>query len=161
MEKIISLIKEIREEAKTQNRLGTSCPLYVVQTLETTLATEHDYDDSNLCIGTDTYGGSDEEIFGELQNNGYLEDYTFEDVGTILDIKEWLDDDVDIPYYIHITYTKNYYKDVAYFLLKSEADKYMEYQSHNLSSPRINPKRCGYASTGKLAQLIELINEED
>lgn len=60
------------------------------------------------------------------------------------------------------------YKTVAYFLIKEEAERYREYQSHNLNNPRIYAVGSGYHNQGEydcfynlLMKLGKLINSEE
>lgn len=49
------------------------------------------------------------------------------------------------------------YKDVAYFLTRAEAEKYVEYQKHNLYNPRIFTYNAGYSNNGDYVVLTKLL----
>lgn len=59
--------------------------------------------------------------------------------------------------YIKEHYYKYEYKPVAYFLTRKEADKYVEYQSHNLCYPRVFTAYAGYRNYGDYPILIALL----
>lgn len=46
---------------------------------------------------------------------------------------------------------------VAYFLTRAEADKYCEYQGHNLRRPRVYSRSTGYSNNGDLDCLLKLL----
>jgi hypothetical protein len=54
-------------------------------------------------------------------------------------------------------FEKHTYKPVAYFFTKEEAKKYMQYQSHNLISPRIYTANAGYGNYGDYPVLQNLL----
>lgn len=59
--------------------------------------------------------------------------------------------------YIKEHYYKYEYKPVAYFLTRKEADKYVQYQSHNLCYPRVFTAYAGYRNYGDYPVLIALL----
>ena len=57
----------------------------------------------------------------------------------------------------------NYYvvskEPVAYFLTMAEAEKYMEYQKHNLQRTRILTRHMGYSNRGDLVEFSKMLLE--
>ena len=49
------------------------------------------------------------------------------------------------------------YRPIAYFLTRAEADRYVKYQSHNLTKPRVYTRSCGYGNNGDLQCLYQLL----
>lgn len=47
----------------------------------------------------------------------------------------------------------------AYFLTRAEAEKYCQYQKHNLSNPRVFSRYVGYSNSGDLAELMLLLRD--
>lgn len=56
-----------------------------------------------------------------------------------------------------IGYMGHYYEPVAYFFVLEEAKRYMEYQSHNLTDPRVNCYGAGYANYGDYHHFYQLL----
>lgn len=48
---------------------------------------------------------------------------------------------------------------VAYFLTRAEAEKYCQYQKHNLNNPRVFSRCVGYSNSGDLAELMLLLRD--
>lgn len=61
----------------------------------------------------------------------------------------------DLSY--EIGYIKYYYEPIAYFFIFEEAEKYLKYQKHNLTSPRINCIGAGYANYGDYHHFYDLL----
>jgi len=49
------------------------------------------------------------------------------------------------------------YKPIAYFLTRIEAEKYCEYQKHNLRRPRVYSRYVGYGNYGDMENLMRLL----
>lgn len=106
----------------------------------------HNYDDFDLtqrlrtCKNIDTFN----DIIDELIGSDELEE--------------------DCPLKIEQLYCQTDYKEVAYFFLRSEAEKYLEYQSHNLPiGSHVYTSTIGYSNKGDLPiignLLVKLGNE--
>lgn len=54
-------------------------------------------------------------------------------------------------------YIAEFYKPVAFFLTRLEAEKYCIYQKHNLKKPRVYTHHMGYANDGDLLELMALL----
>lgn len=65
--------------------------------------------------------------------------------------------DFNFKIYIKEHYYKYEYKPVAYFLTRKEAEKYVQYQSHNLCYPRVFTAYAGYRNYGDYPVLIALL----
>lgn len=64
---------------------------------------------------------------------------------------------LDSKVYIKKHYYKYEYLPVAYFLTRKEAEKYVNYQSHNLCYPRVFTAYAGYRNYGDYPVLIALL----
>jgi len=67
-----------------------------------------------------------------------------------------------------IAWKKPYWEPVAYFLIREEAERYREYQSHNLGHSRVYTHHMGYSNYGDLPVFLDMLykigeqlNEED
>ena len=49
------------------------------------------------------------------------------------------------------------WKPVAYFFTREQAEKYIEYQKHNLKSPRIYTRSAGYSNSGDFPVFQKLL----
>lgn len=58
---------------------------------------------------------------------------------------------------VEISYIGYYYDTVAFFFIREEAKKYMEYQGHNLTSPRVYTYGPGYANYGDYVPFWNLL----
>lgn len=56
-----------------------------------------------------------------------------------------------------IAWREKYYEKVAPFFILDEAKKYMQYQAHNLTSPRVYTYGAGYANQGEFTHFWELL----
>ena len=128
----------------------TTDPIVVVEDIEEFVAADG-YGDKTVFVWNEESFSSLTELKNELKVNNYSKN----DISLICD---------DLEYYghckkhniqkfsIHVTY-----RPIAYFLTRAEADKYVKYQSHNLKSPRVYTRSCGYANYGDLQCLYQLL----
>lgn len=58
---------------------------------------------------------------------------------------------------IEVYYALENYKPVAFFFIREEAEKYKEYQGHNLNKPRVYTYSPGYANYGEYTHFYELL----
>lgn len=110
-----------------------------------------------------------EEEINENKDDEDLEESLEEDleecIDEMLSCFEYSEDDeflwdnygLGFKVYIKKHYYKYEYKPVAYFLTRKEADKYVEYQSHNLCYPRVFTAYAGYRNYGDYPILIALL----
>ena len=82
-------------------------------------------------------------------------EYSLEDIERIkeelIDFGEALEGDIKkLP--ILITH-----RPVAYFLTREEAERYCDYQKHNLRKPRVYSRYVGYGNIGDLECLMKLL----
>ncbi|MGG4439226.1 hypothetical protein [Brevibacillus fortis] len=56
-----------------------------------------------------------------------------------------------------IAWRKEYYEQVAMFFILEEAKRYMQYQKHNLESPRVYTYSAGYANDGEYTHFWDLL----
>ena len=85
-----------------------------------------------------------------------IDDITFKLYG--LDSQdEFIENYDDVEIYIKKHYYKYKYKTVAYFLTRAEAEKYLQYQGHNLHHPRVYTSYSGYDNRGDYPALTKLL----
>lgn len=60
-------------------------------------------------------------------------------------------------YFVKKYYVKYVHKTVAYFLTRKEAEKYVEYQGHNLKDPSVYSYYSGYGNNGDLVSMMSLL----
>lgn len=58
---------------------------------------------------------------------------------------------------VHKTYVGYYYETVAFFFIREEAERYMKYQGHNLTSPRVYTYGPGYSNCGDYVPFWNLL----
>jgi hypothetical protein len=56
-----------------------------------------------------------------------------------------------------MAWKKHYWEKAAYFFIRDEAKKYIEYQKHNLTEPRIYTYSAGYANYGDFIPFRDLL----
>jgi len=123
------------------------------------------YDEERNCWYYD-----EKELVEEYMNNYgelYIPIVPFEDMrgkemkdvhGEIIEVEEFVD-------YFKVYGIKNvaaawrepYYEPAAFFLVREEAEKYMKYQRHNLTKPRIFSHAAGYDNRGDLPHFMDFI----
>lgn len=156
--------KERKEDRKNGKNQMTRNPIYRVETARWVDCTEEYADKSILKIMND-------EFTLEQIQNGELEDciwymddekieeikelYSLEDVVGFLKENGWDSEP------IWIEHTKLEYEHKAVFLTHKEAEEYMQYQGHNLNSPRIYVSGTGYDNRGSLDKFLQIIDFED
>lgn len=155
----------------SEKNLATYMPIHVVETLDYTYIPYNwnleDYSlDGHICFVEDG-----ENVYDDI------DDLT----------KAWndnTDEEYHIPYYkdvedqridgIYINCEQDYinayqienvetcyalenYKPAAFFFIREEAEKYKEYQAHNLNKPRVYTYSPGYANCGEYTHFFELL----
>lgn len=157
-----------------EDNLCTVCPIHVVQTRrERVVDPDYDSVDHISYYNTDMeYGFSSEKEMIEA----YYEDENID--FEILSFKEAKYEDIighdgkeyhicdEYDYYtayglnpdnVHKTYVGYYYDTVAFFFIREEAIKYMKYQGHNLTEPRVYTYGPGYANYGDYVPFWNLL----
>ena len=175
-EKQEELLKQFATDhhPNSDKNCGTHNPLFVVETRRQRVVNpEYDSVDS-IAIYFPKWGeeysvDDSVEMYWEYEDKICpIEIKSFEDVYRttitgvdgvnyyILDEEEYLKAyGVDIEYYV--TYLGHYYEPVAYFFVREEAEKYIKYQKHNLTAPRVYAVGAGYANYGDYHHFYDLL----
>lgn len=157
------------------DNLGTHNPIHIVQT-EDERVIDPDYDTADVVKfyvpdWSESYDSAEELIRAYYEDEdcpikivSYDEAYAadrFLDIKgeeqVIMDEREYLDAYGIEDSFYNKTYIEKYYRDVAFFLILSEAKRYMEYQKHNLKNPRTYSYSPGYANKGEWDHFYNLL----
>lgn len=128
----------------------TADPIVVVEN-ERLVVTERGHEDKIIYSWDEKDYDTLEELKEDLEENDFSESEILhimtdlEDRGHALgmEIKE-----------LHVLASR---EPVAYFLTREEAFKYVNYQKHNLASPRVYTRSVGHNNGGDLACLMKLL----
>lgn len=60
---------------------------------------------------------------------------------------------------IEIVYAIKYYVPTAFFFIREEAERYKQYQSHNLENPRVYTYSPGYSNCGEYEHFFSLLQK--
>lgn len=60
---------------------------------------------------------------------------------------------------VEVCYALENYRPTAFFFIREEAEKYKEYQRHNLNKPRVYTYSPGYANEGEYTHFFELLQK--
>lgn len=150
-EREIMFLKQYAQVYKQERSIDcTADPIVVVEDVDYLVAGDG-FGDKTVYAWDDEEYNSLEELKEDLKENGFSEN----------DIEAFCEDLDDFgicknneiqKYSVH-----RIYKPIAYFLTRAEADRYVEYQSHNLKEPRVYTRYCGYANSGDLQCLYKLL----
>lgn len=77
----------------------------------------------------------------------------------LCNLRDGIEDEVDELGKFIINYYVKSQESVAYFLTIAEAEKYMEYQNHNLQRTSINVRHMGYSNRGDLVEFSKMLLE--
>lgn len=147
----IRFLKQYAEVYKQERSIDcTADPIVVVEDIEELIAPDG-YGDKVVYVWDDETYYSIENLKKALEDEGFSRN----EIVIFCDDLEYYGHckDREIQKYsIHVTY-----RPVAYFLTRAEADKYVNYQSHNLRKPRVYTRSCGYANSGDLQCLYKLL----
>lgn len=133
------------------------------------------FEDLPLCFTTDTdydrWWTSEEELildyYAEHDKVCPIEVKPFQDLlgdsvpntkGEMVEILDW-------PHYFEryevplqaMAWQKVYWEKIAFFFIKEEAKKYLQYQGHNLHQPRIYTYGAGYGNEGDYIPFRDLL----
>lgn len=89
-------------------------------------------------------------------------DVIYEQMETVDDEEEYISsyDDYFAAYGVSIrgiAWEEEYWDDIAFFFIRDEAKRYMEYQKHNLHKPRVYTYSAGYANYGDFVPFRNLL----
>ena len=167
-----------------RKRDGTRDPIVLVQTKTEVLAPEGAEDLCKYSLHIDDYSYSEEELLDENEvaetirnfldksKEDFLEIFSEEEIddlfNEILDdfcystewrghIFEWYNDDLELSIKTEKYFIGHQYETVAYFFTRKEAEKYVQYQGHNLNQPRVFTDYAGYSNDGDFPILSKLL----
>lgn len=130
---------------------ATRDPIVVVEDI-VELVAEDGYGDKTIYALDEETFNSVVELKQALNKYGYYSEHEVTDICNELEEKGYSEHSEIQKYSVHITY-----RPIAYFLTRTEADRYVQYQSHNLRKPRVYTRSCGYANSGDLQCLYQLL----
>ena len=171
-DRIVEILKEWNKIRKTQDNFATNMPVYIVQSREERVVDE-DYDSMDIQrlsipeISDDNFYPTMEEIKkGELRNtelpcNLVMELEQKENLEQVVEeIQNYFnpDDKYYDSSYMNLQY---YWENQAYFLVLEEAERYREYQKHNLGFSRIYADYVGYGNGGTLSEFLRILDSKN
>lgn len=145
-------LKQYAEAYEAERKFdGTADPVVVVE----------DVEEISALPGTGDYSIyiSDDHVMRtrESVKKFLLEDEGFDEETTSSIIIELdFEGDTDLCNIKKVEVIKRY-RPIAYFLTRLEAEKYCQYQKHNLSNPRVYTRYCGYGNNGDMQLLNKLL----
>ena len=150
--KELELLKQYAAVYDSEREIdGSADPIVIVEVPEEILASSDGLWDEERYFYEDEVYTDEDELIAQLRNEG------------------WSDDDIDDAIWelnnegksqyggISVQYIKTQWRPVAYFLTRAEAQRYCQYQGHNLKTPRIYTAYCGYSNDGDLKHLSQLL----
>lgn len=169
-EKFLKKFNEDHYMGSNKN-LCTYMPIHIVESLEYTYIPYdwqlEDYSlDGHICFiedGECVYHSIDEltDAWNENTDEEYNIPY-FKEVNeqTINYVDIYNEEDYINAYgieNIEVCYALENYKPIAFFFIREEAERYKEYQSHNLTKPRVYTYSPGYSNCGEYTHFFELL----
>lgn len=124
---------------KTFEELRDSVLKYIIDNYSDSLNTIDNIDSDDTEVAIETLGN----IFKNIKDYDYLNYWL-----TINDF-----DDVEI----HEHFIKYIWQPIAFFFIRDEAKRYLQYQKHNLNNPRIYTYALGYSNHGDMPVFRELL----
>ena len=150
-EKEIEFLKQYARVYGEERGLDcTRDPIVVVEDIEELVAADG-YGDRTVYAWEDSTYYSIEELKKELTENGYSK----REIALFCDDLEYYGQCNNKEIQKHEIIIR--YRPIAYFLTRAEADRYVKYQSHNLTKPRVYTRSCGYGNSGDLQCLYKLL----
>jgi hypothetical protein len=129
----------------------TRTPIVVVE-VEEYIATPDGYHDKIIYLWEETEYLNKDDLIDELREQ---EDFSDDE---ILEIAIELEETGEaLEGSIRVFPVQRTYRPVAYFLTRAEAEKYCQYQRHNLKRPRVFSRYVGYSNNGDLECLMQLL----
>lgn len=172
-DRIIEILKEWNKIRKTQDNFATNMPVYIVQSREERVIDES-YDSMDIQRLDIPEISSEDNFYPTIEDikNGALRDTELPcNLVMELEQKENLEQVVeeiqnyfnpDDKYYDSSYMNLQYYwENQAYFLVLEEAERYQEYQRHNLGVSRIYADYVGYGNKGTLSEFLRLIDDKN
>ena len=125
-------------------------PIVIVEDIEE-IVTKYGFEDDVVYVYDGERYGTEDELVLELKRNNF----SYEEIETITADLHFHDKALNNR--IKKFYVIYRYKPVAYFLTRCEAEKYCEYQKHNLNKPRVYSRGIGYSNNGDMKSLNNLL----
>lgn len=170
-EKFLKKFNEDHYDGSDKN-LATVTPIHVVESVQY-LFVPYDWKLEEYSLGghicfyeTDTcHLYHDINDLTEDWNNNTDEEYNIPNYESVIGEKinsVFIDNEEDyINAYgienIEVSYAIKKYVPKAFFFIREEAEKYIEYQKHNLCEPRVYTYSPGYANYGEYTHFFELL----
>lgn len=151
-EREAQFLKQYAEVYESERKLdGTANPIVVVE-VQQDIPTDADYGYDKVTYVWDTESYDDEDELEEVLKENYFTSEARDEIFAELEeTGEALNGDIrKIP--VNIIWVP-----VAYFLTRAEAQKYCQYQKHNLKNPRVYSRYVGYGNNGDLDCLMQLL----
>ena len=151
-ERELHFLKQYAEVYESERDIDvTNAPIIVVEVQEEIPADiEYGYYKVTYVWDMESYN-SEAELEEALSEN----DFTSEEINNIL--TELEETEEALIGSIRKVYVNIIYNPVAYFLTRAEAERYCQYQKHNLKNPRIYSRYIGYANNGDLSCFMGLL----
>lgn len=157
----------------SKKNLCTYMPIHVVESLEYTYIPYdwhlEDYSlDGHICFVEDeehVYHSIDE--LTKAWNENTEEEYNIPYYETVKEqtinyVDIYNEEDYINAYQIEnieVYYALENYKSIAFFFIREEAERYLKYQSHNLTNPRVYTYSPGYSNYGEYTHFFELLQK--
>lgn len=150
-EREIDFLKQYARVYDTERRCDITCePIVVVEDIEE-IITQSGYEDKEIYVWEESTYNSESELVEALKESDYCDSDIDEILVDLESSCEALDGE------IRLVPVKVIYKPIAYFLTRTEAGRYCEYQKHNLRNPRVYTRNMGYSNRGDLKEFAEML----
>lgn len=145
-------LKQYAEVYESERKLdSTANPIVVVEVQQDIPAdTDYGYDKVTYVWDMEGYDGED-ELEAELKEH----DFSLQEREAIFTELEETGEALGGS--IQRVFVNILWVPAAYFLTRSEAEKYCQYQKHNLKNPRVYSRYVGYRNNGDLDCLMGLL----
>ena len=145
-------LKQYAEVYESEREIDfTATPIVVVEfEREFPADKEYGYDKIIYYWDGDQYDSKD-ELEGDLNEHGYDSKERDKIFAELEESGESLGENIQ-KVYVNILWAP-----AAYFLTRAEAEKYCQYQKHNLKNPRVYSRYVGYRNNGDLDCLMGLL----
>ena len=145
-------LKQYSEIYESEREIdSTANPIVVVEAQQDIPAdADYGYDKVTYVWDMESYDDED-ELEEELKENDFTSKERDEIFAELEETGEALGGSIQ-RVFVNILWVP-----VAYFLTRSEAEKYCQYQKHNLKNPRVYSRYVGYRNNGDLDCLMGLL----
>ena len=152
----------------SKKNLCTYKPIHFVETQDYSLQCDNcssNCEDRIIYVNFESYYESIQDLL-ETEFQDYLSKNDLYDIKKLNnDIDNYELDDIieryqrkfNYKFDYEIRYKVYYYRYVACFLIREEAERYIEYQKHNLTNPRVYTYSPGYSNFGDFEHFFDLL----